>query len=293
MVCARQISPPPPSTELNFRGAGRAVTWVFPLFCLVWLNACASAPGRVPWEDNLCLATREADFYAEPEISQAECEEVSERYRGLEQRLLSQFFPAYNPEKRRLSIVLYRDYASYNRYRVIPIKSLADYNRVTHTIHIPMAAPAFVWRHETTHALLESLRPNTPYWLHEGLALFVQNQNLPAPLVCDGNTLASMPVELEHFIEDLRTKPLLVPGTQETFQLNEKKAGISLGLSGYFIFYIWERRQLKRMLEIYQTTDQDPDFILTGADPELRAFLHEDFIRWIRTSLPTAPRPGC
>ena len=255
--------------------------------------ACKSAPKRVEWENRLCLSTRDADFFAEPGIELRDCRKVHAKFRGIVLRLIGQFFPAYDPEKRRLSVVLYRDHASYNRHRVVPIKSLADYNRLSHTIHIAIDAPAFVWRHEITHALLEALRPGTPYWLHEGLALLVQNQNLPRVIRCDGQTLASMPAELKHFIAELRSRPVLIPGNQGTFQLNEQQAGMSLGLSGYFVLYIWDRRQLQKMLRIYQTTEQNPQFILTGDDPELRAFLHEDFIRWIRTPQPTRKLPGC
>lgn len=283
-----------PSGHIPSRSPGSRRPVVILLAAALLLGVeCAGTPKRVAWENRLCLAAPEADFFAEPGITEVQCRSIYRRFRAIESRLVSQFFPNYDPAHRKLSIVLYRDHDSYNRYRVVPIKSLADYNRVTHTIHIAVESPEFVWRHETTHALLEALRPNSPYWLHEGLALFVQNQNLPASIHCDGKALASMPVELEHFIEDLRARPLLIPGHHGAFQLNEKKAGLSLGLSGYFVFYIWDRQQLTRMLNIYQTTDQKALFILTGSDPELRAFLHEDFKRWIRTAQPTRLVPGC
>jgi hypothetical protein len=76
-----------------------------------------------------------------------------------------------------VQVILYRNAAQYARCAgtnpsAVPSQSRYDSRR--RALHIPVDAPATTWRHEWVHVLLADRRPAPPYWLHEGLAILLE-----------------------------------------------------------------------------------------------------------------------
>ncbi|MCR9141580.1 MAG: hypothetical protein NXI24_04950 [bacterium] len=75
-------------------------------------------------------------------------------------------------------LVLYATAAEYDRHArrqsgLLP-QSRSRYDSRTRSLHLPAAADPADWRHEWTHAILFDRRGDLPFWLHEGLALLLE-----------------------------------------------------------------------------------------------------------------------
>lgn len=82
------------------------------------------------------------------------------------------------PARAVFDLALYEDPAEYALFsdrdpRLLPGTS-SRYDSASRTIHILAQASPGNWRHEWTHALLTDHQPNAPYWLHEGMALLLE-----------------------------------------------------------------------------------------------------------------------
>ncbi len=251
--------------------------------------SCYTWKARVPWEAQTPVITDDFSIFAEPGLDERETTRAVREASLIRKELADKFFPGSKKEK--ILLILYRNAASYEKYRLIELPTQADYERYKNRINIPVDAPAYVWRHEIAHAILESIRPGAPYWLQEGLAVFLQNQTF-STAACGSSV--RMPPELGVLLPGMRQTPDLSPSTFHDYRTGAEAAGLSAGVAGYFVFFLWKKRMLLDLLGRYsRETNSSPEFLLTGGNIERWRSLCEEFRAWIRTEEPLAALPGC
>ncbi|MEQ9366240.1 MAG: hypothetical protein RIF32_18520 [Leptospirales bacterium] len=95
---------------------------------------------------------------------------------------------------RPFTLVLYANPGEYDRLARLDPDLLpatrSRYDSRFRTLHLPATAADTDWRHEWTHAILSDRSPGSPYWLHEGLAVLLEETDglamgprLPRPIV--------------------------------------------------------------------------------------------------------------
>ncbi|MBL8018316.1 MAG: hypothetical protein JNM27_01505 [Leptospirales bacterium] len=105
-------------------------------------------------------------------------------------------------------------------------------------------------RHELAHALLDLNRPDTPYWLHEGLAYFLESN----AAACGSN--ASIP---QWLIDRLTSGKIDLSDVDlkswESVDLSSRERAIQVAArSSAFVLFVWQKGQLERFLKTsYQT----------------------------------------
>jgi len=265
-----------------------------PLFVVVFFIAAGCSTGtikkRVPWESGPPVETRFFLLHADPQISAEEYAAPIENAQRIVTELRKNFFP--EPMKKKISLILYKNQFSYSRHRRVLIDSVADFERRRKRINISIDAPESVWKHELSHALLELARPGTPFWLHEGLALLIQDSHFSGPITCDGRFTARMPESLERYLPELRTRRTLSPDTKFNSNL-ERMIEFHTGLAGYFVLFLWHEKRLVSFLKAYQHGNKDADRTLTHGNPDEWKRLVEKFQIWLKSDAPRFALPGC
>ena len=256
------------------------------------VSACQTPPPpRVPWLSNP-IETPDFVVFAEPGVTSEELTASVDRARSLKRRMARFFFPSFDGE--RINIILYKNRQSYNRYRRIPLETVADFERLENRINISVYAPPVVWKHELSHAILEAVRGGTPYWLQEGLALFMQTQRLQRSVDCDGKLTARMPPYLHNFLDSLRKRASLAPSGDFDYRDRKDALEFHTALSGYFVLFLWSEKKLTKLLNDYQRAPEaTPEHVLTGGNTHVWNRLHEDFRKWLATDAPRGRVVGC
>ncbi len=272
---------------------------VFPLF----FGGCATSESlilsvfyelnspRIPWEQYKKHKTGNLVIYADPGIPESALLRSARQALDHQETLRKTFFKSWNQKEIRL--VVYRDYKSYAKHKPTPFDTGAHYEGLSRTVYIPISSPPAIWRHELMHAVLETTRPGSPYWLHEGLAYFLQMQPFPEPVTCEAGFLAAMPQGFSVFIEELRYREDLRPGN--SFDLTrEGEPELNAVLSTYFVFFLWHKGILQKSLETYLSGHRiRMEFILTGGNSASWDALSAEFRKWLQSDLPLKALPGC
>ncbi len=193
-------------------------------------------------------------------------------------------------------IILYTDAADYARYAPPGPESLARYDSRHRELHLPADATPADWRHEWVHVLLEDLRPGSPYWLHEGLALFLEDfAGLQLPASARFDCAAPIRTALPERIQAVR--PELMRRSRESTQpLHADLEGpYATALSGYMVFFLWHERELGRFLRRWLRAEPMParetlqrQLLVDDAEE-----LQQRFERWLPSPASAGSRPGC
>jgi len=255
--------------------------------CLISLFSCQTPPARVPWETESTVEISGFIVLPEPTLRPPDYENYIHAMAIARDQMAKAFFPEYSGQK--IGIVLYSTSFSYEKHRIIDLPTLADYERYRNRINIPLGAQAEVWNHELSHALLEIARPGSVYWMHEGIAIFLQNHSMKKE--CD--SMASLPTELHIFLPDIRRLSLAIPSSVWDYHIGAKESMISAALSAYFMLYLWKERKFTQFLESYQHSQSAPDFLLSGGNQEEWRKICARFTEWLKTAEPLGRVPGC
>ncbi len=178
------------------------------------------------------------------------------------------------------TIALYADLVEYRRLArsepgILPA-TLSRYDSRSRTLHVPARAPATTWRHEWTHALLADRRPGTPYWLHEGLALLLEEtQSIDGRPRLPGRIQALRAKVIRHVEQDGGLRALL----------DERSPGpLAAPTAGWFCAYLDERRLLPDLIR--SKADAPPPFAIPSRPAPGSPGSRDDFLRWLRTAGP-------
>lgn len=141
-------------------------------------------------------------------------------------------------------------------------------------------------RHELAHALLDLNRPDTPYWLHEGLAYFLESNaahcgssaSIPQWLI---DRLTSGSVDLSDV--DLKS--------WEMVDLNSRDRAIQVAArSSAFLLFVWHKGQLERFLKTSYQTRQLTD---VPAALQWSRDWPQEFRAWLKRGEFRGAIPGC
>ena len=205
-----------------------------------------------------------------------------------------------------IELRLFRDQQSYRQFagRVTPLQAVAHFSRRDMRVYIAADATEEEFRHELTHAILETQRPKAPYWIHEGLAGFAQfNRSRPD---CRNKKTAALPVELlllvrEHLHSmrstDNPVRPNLALPEGLSCSERERNAHDRL-LAAYLLLYLHQQGAYGNFLKSWQA-GQDPEFALLSVQPNPRAnhntcaSLAAAFRDWLESRAPQKKGPGC
>jgi len=253
----------------------KAVMIIFAL-CLACTSKSTIRPANLY---RACPPQNDFAFFRTHDLDEAVCT------RGLliARQALSELSGLLGTPQKAVRIYVYASQDAYNKRRLVPIESLADYNIKTNEIHISGDANPMFWKHEISHALLEMRMPGAPFWLHEGLAYFAQHQTFTGPLNCSQATFASLPGHLQSYRERIARQTHLP--ARVNLNLKSSREDFLLGTvdSIFYVFYLWHRRALQA------TLDQ-------GVPLRAAAELYQpdaDYRVWLRSQYPAEMLPGC
>ncbi len=274
------------------------------------LTGCSIQRTSVPWENQPVL-TDGFEIFAQPGIPAERVTEISRLVNGINEELMSSFYTApppapgflvglyrlsragfvIRPEK--IAIVIYSDNSSYSKSYKGTLESLANFQKHDNTVHIPVDASEYVWRHELSHAILNEYKPNSPFWLQEGMAYFVYKNKFAGRISCNKRFTVKIPAIFDPFLPELRALPGIE--LKESFSnFSDREAGIANALSAYFVFYLWKKGMLVSFLTNYMHSKKaTPLYVLTGGNPEKKKQLMNDFHAWLMTDEPFGQIPGC
>ncbi len=268
------------------------------------LEGCRALPRQLPWKYPGVMENRTFRVYAQPGLRPEQYTDSLTRAARAHARLRAAFFG--NRKMYPVNLVLFKDYKSYQAYvrRQFSIELIAHYRRDIRAVFIARESGAFVWRHELTHALLESLRPGTEFWLHEGLALFAQHNELPGEPSCSKPFRASMPPGLQASLHTLRNRKQLTPFKTPEYRKENKDLFHNPAVAGYFVFFLWSRRELTPLLKRYLADSSKPahrflpgfenyDINKTSGKKVPEPAILRDFRRWLKTKQPAGRLAGC
>lgn len=269
---------------------------ILPFFVVI--VQCTSVPNRAPWEDGEGARSTYFLVYPEPGIPDPGTKNLLKKVEAIRREVL-QFFPAHPPDHDTIRIVLYKNQESYNQYRITPLESLADFERIRNTLNLAVNAPEPYWRHEITHAMLHQWKPYAPFWLHEGLAIFLQFNRFKKLLLCgrDTSTTAFMPPVLSRFVRDISNHSDIRLGERFDYTSSTEKTALQSVLSAYFIYYLWNNNRLQWLLDHYLNHEGVyPEFYLTGGNIEEWHRVRLQFRLWMMREIEPGKGiqfPGC
>ncbi len=199
-----------------------------------------------------------------------------------------------------IELRLFRNRASYEAYarRASPLPTYAHFARKEMRIYISVDAPRAAFLHELTHALIETERPGTPYWLHEGLAGFAQTN--PARADCGQPRQAGLAAEHVLIVRDL------VPQLRPKHGAAAARLVVPFGLScsarrldrydrllaEHLFLYIQRRRALGKFLSTWRGS-RGPEEALQKALGGDCAAWSQEFLEWLERSGVEEETPGC
>ncbi len=259
---------------------------VFALF----LSACASGGLRAPWEKEEAMETAQFIVYPEPGIARGEFDRLIGIGRD-KVRLETSFFP----ERRgsRVKVILFRDSASYRAHRILPLDSMADYDRLYRRISIAAGSDLYVWRHELSHALLEETAPEAPYWFQEGLALFLQNWESTEVRSCVTPIAAALHRDIVSNLTEVMARPHdpTIPFDHRT---PKDELLFHVNASAAFVFFLYHKQVLFQLIEDLRINPRaDPLFSLTRGDRRRKVLLIDEYMKWLKGGKALQRLPGC
>lgn len=255
-----------------------------------FLASCASSSLRAPWEKDEPVETAQFVVYAEPGIPRGELDRLIGIGRD-KVRLETSFFPERRGQ--RVKIILFRDAESYRAHRVVPLDSLADFDRQHRRISIAAGSDLYIWRHELSHALLEETAPDAPYWFQEGLALVLQNWESTKPRSCEA------PVTLELHPNVVMDIPRIAarehdPTASFNMQAPRGEMLFRVNASAAFVFFLYNKQVLFQLIEeLRRNPRSDPLFPITHGDRREKAVLIAEYERWLQSGKAQQKLPGC
>lgn len=269
----------------------RSVVWTV-LLTLFLATSCLGPQIRTPWEKpGFERAEGGFQVYAEPGIDEPTVNQSLQDLSRIKDELQLHYFPTF--QGRTFRVILYKDRKSYESFRPVKIDSVADYERNRNTLNLPVHSDRTVWKHEMIHAMLESVRPQSPFWLNEGLAYFIMFQKFDAPPGCQAPMVASLPPNFPSYIPRILEKPDLKPGSDFDFTRTEE-IELNSVLSTYFVLYLWKKQLLIDLLMEYQKNPEiSAEFILTGGNVGKWKKMQHDFRVWLAGMGPLQEIPGC
>ncbi|MCB1327773.1 MAG: hypothetical protein KDK35_21255 [Leptospiraceae bacterium] len=273
------------------RKATRQLVFLFTLLALLVFSGCRSSD-RIPWPAVTERTYRGFRVVEEPGLSPQTVQDTLDRAVDWRTEIEAAFFPAAAGHT--IGLVIYATAQSYRSNAHFHLDTLAHYERAENRIHITLKAPSGTWRHELAHALLEQVRANSPYWLHEGLAFLVMESDLRGSLACSSRPVVRLPAMLYPGLSALRAREQL--NTTAIFDADQQTiyGSEALLVSAYFTLFLWKRQLLGDTLRRYQ---QEPgssfDMLMVGSNLTARAALIADFEAWVRATDPAAAVPGC
>ncbi|MCE9597806.1 MAG: hypothetical protein K8S54_07550 [Spirochaetia bacterium] len=162
----------------------------------------------------------------------------------------------------------------------------STYDSRQKTIGLDPDARADSARHELAHALLDLNRPDSPYWLHEGLAYFLESN------ACACGSNASIP---QWMIERLTSGSIDISQIDlrlwDEADLSTREKALPVAVrSSAFILFVWQRGHLEQFLKAaYRTRElnQVPAMLLWSSD------WPEEFRIWLRHGHYRKALSGC
>lgn len=237
--------------------------------------------------------------YAEPNVPPAGTRRALEKAHQTRAQLLDgPLAPlARFSSKRTITMGVFRNAKSYQAFIGAPggLRVLAHFSRKSMRIYLPYDAPEEAFRHEISHAIIETAHPGAPFWIHEGIAGFAQLNG--AKPDCQKPRQAALPIE--HLIavrQHLQAHSI----TGETIATQALPAGFSCStrrrseddrlLASYVILFLWQEQQYAGTLEAWKP-GTDPQNMVTGARSCV-GFANA-FYDWLQSKRPQAAAVGC
>lgn len=254
--------------------------FVFALFSLF----CASRSLNPEW-----ATTSEVYYgiavYAEPGLKRSTVIEAAQMAKRIEKHIQSKLFR--ETDSFEYELVLYKNQDTYRATFEDGLPSLARFHSREKQLHISADIPEHFWRHELTHALLESVAPGSPYWMHEGLADLMMSSYRPDPIRpnCGTIQIAKERVSLLPLLRRSKESPESKIKDRNWNQFIER-----YGLSSYFVLYLWKSGNLMKDLNLYY--DGKGRFRIWKTTGISQTTI-QDFREWLKSEEPLQPIYGC
>ena len=179
------------------------------------------------------------------------------------EEVIEGYFPHFKKQASPLNLVLYEKedlYSKYEFFRRHPhVRSY--FVRSAYSIHIALEAGEKVWLHEFSHALLEKSRPQSPYWFHEGLAKFIEQQGLLRQKRYKAQALKiKVPAHIKRRASKYRFTEF-----QNLFQKEggrEIKSFRYSDISTLLFYYLWSKGKMISYLLAYQSGEEKAEALL-------------------------------
>lgn len=253
-------------------------------FLLIFAG-CTAASLNPEWVQGAPDRQNGVLLYTEPGLDQITIRKASSKATVIEGKIRALLFPTVDSFD--YKIVLYKNQAGYSESKRHKLPSVAHFHKLEKQLHIASDAPDFVWRHEMTHALLESVSENSPYWIHEGLADLMMSDFQPYPGQKNCGTIKMITHRL-HLLPVVRKSVETVTG--EINYHDRKQFMERLGLASFFMLYQWDKGTMSHDLDSY-LNGEGPFVVWTenGVDEEEMS----SFRAWLRTARPAQRIHGC
>lgn len=260
----------------------------FLIFALVCVQSCLTLPSSSNDTWHVIPGTR---F----EIEAGRIDQINLDVLDKAESFRAGFENLYFPTADRNRVFRLVAYANQHEYDLHDSSGLVTYARTNvayPTIHISNDAPDFVWKHELSHAILIGVRSDAPYWIQEGIALFLQDRDPSHKYSCANPEKIRIPVFLlPHLAMVQGLKNIDLPLEKE--YLDETNPTKQMATAGYFFLYLWHRKQFLTFLENYGGKSMGvTTSLVNGNLTEWRALLR-DFESWLGTLQGTERIPGC
>jgi len=164
----------------------------------------------------------------------------------------------------------------------------AVYDSINKRIGLDSDSSPNSWRHELAHALLDLNRPNSPYWLQEGIAYFLEGLSDAA---CGSE--ASLPPWIRDRISPHDENPEIIfdKDPWDDVDLSGHDAAMDVATRAtVFFFYVWQRRDLEKLIkETYKKENLKDLPLRLGWTPDWKS----DLRRWLLSGNARKKLPGC
>ncbi len=199
-----------------------------------------------------------------------------------------------------IELWLFRSQSSYREFagRVSQLPTTAHFARREMRVYIAVDAAEDAFRHELTHAIIESARPHAPYWVHEGLAGFAQtnphrpNCKKPGPAALPGENV----LLLGDRVRSLRARhssgaaELVMP-----FGLScskRKQFDVDHLLAAHLFLFVYQQARLDSFLTAWRAGTKPEAALITALGASC-SDLAPKFLEWLEGSGPRAGATGC
>ena len=246
---------------------------------------------KAPWPKAKAILRHSFHIYVDPAIKR-DWSKTIESKALLRDQIAKLYFPYFRKKERPINLILYKKEKLYSRYAFFRSHPhVRSYFRSsTYSIHIPLQAKRKLWVHEFSHALLENTRSQSPRWLHEGLAGFLdQAKELPISN-CQQALKIKVPV---HMQQKAHKYPFLE--VQRLFQKTKAWNNSHYRkLSVLFFYYLWSRKKMKfYMIEYQREKKAAQKLLLQTLGEQSRYGILKKFHIWLKRAKLKEGVAGC